>query len=56
LSLLKRAIVSTHIHVSAKHLWKYVSEFSDGRNMQHSHALMFDRLMVSISRQRAQDA
>src|SRR5438270_1095313 len=53
-SLLKRAIKGTHTHVSAKHLWKYVSEFSYRRNMRHSHALMFDHLLVSISRPRLQ--
>ena len=31
-SQLKRAIRGTHIHVSAKHLWKYVSEFTYRRN------------------------
>lgn len=50
----KKAIASTHIHVSAKHLWKYVSEFSYRRNMRHSHALMFDHLLVSVSRPRLQ--
>jgi transposase-like protein/DNA-directed RNA polymerase subunit RPC12/RpoP len=49
-SLLKRAIRDTHTHVSAKHLWKYVSEFSYRRNMRHSHWLMFDHLLVSVSR------
>ena len=51
-SLLKRAIKGTHTHVSAKHLWKYVSEFSYRRNMRHSHSLMFDHLLVSVSRPR----
>jgi len=52
----KKAIASTHIHVSAKHLWKYVAEFSYRRNMRHSHATMFDHLLVSVSRPRLQDA
>lgn len=52
----KKAIASTHIHVSAKHLWKYVSEFTYRRNMRHSHALMFDHLLVSVSRPRLADA
>jgi transposase len=52
----KKAIRSTHIHVSGKHLWKYVAEFSYRRNMRHSHALMFDHLLVSVSRPRLQDA
>jgi transposase len=49
-SLLKRAIRGTHTHVSPKHLWKYVCEFSYRRNMRHSHSLMFDHLLVSLSR------
>lgn len=55
-SLLKRAIAGTHTHVSAKHLWKYVAEFTYRRNMRHSHWLMFDHLLVSVSRPRLQDA
>lgn len=55
-SLLKRAIKGTHTHVSAKHLWKYVAEFTYSRNMRHSHWLMFDHLLVSVSRPRLQDA
>jgi transposase len=52
----KKAIASTHIHVSGKHLWKYVAEFSYRRNMRHSQATMFDHLLVSVSRPRLQDA
>jgi hypothetical protein len=55
-SLLKRAIKGTHTHVSGKHLWKYVAEFTYRRNMRHSHWLMFDHLLVSVSRPRLQDA
>lgn len=55
-SLLKRAIRGTHTHVSAKHLWKYVAEFTYRRNMRHSHWLMFDHLLVSVSRPHLQDA
>jgi len=46
---LKRSIRGTHIHVSAKHLWKYVSEFNYRRNMRHSHWAMFDRLIWTLS-------
>jgi len=53
---LKRSIRGTHVHVSAKHLWKYISEFSYRRNMRHSHALMFDHLMVSVSLPRLQES
>jgi len=48
-SQLKRSIRGTHVHVSSKHLWKYVSEFSYRRNMRHSHSAMFDRLLVSLA-------
>jgi transposase-like protein len=46
---LKRSIKGTHIHVSAKHLWKYVSEFSYRRNNRGSHYAMFRRLVFSLS-------
>lgn len=48
-SLLKRAIRGTHTHVSAKHLWKYVSEFSYRRNNRASHRDMFNRLVSAFS-------
>ncbi|MGQ0741894.1 MAG: IS1595 family transposase [Alphaproteobacteria bacterium] len=48
-SLLKRAIRGTHVHVSGKHLWKYVSEFSYRRNFRHCHATMFNRLVSAVS-------
>jgi len=46
---LKRSIRGTHVHVSAKHLWKYVSEFSYRRNFRASHHGMFNRLVASFS-------
>jgi transposase len=55
-SQLKRSIRGTHVHVSRKHLWKYVSEFSYRRNMRSSHRAMFDLLMVSLSLPRLADA
>ncbi|MDE2104693.1 MAG: IS1595 family transposase [Patescibacteria group bacterium] len=55
-SILKRSIKGTHVHVSPKHLWKYVSEFSYRRNMRHSHWLMFDHLLVSVSLPRLQES
>jgi transposase len=48
-SQLKRSIRGTHVHVSKKHLWKYVSEFSYRRNNRHSHRAMFDRMFCAIS-------
>ncbi len=48
-SQLKRSIRGTHVHVSGKHLWKYVGEFSYRRNMRHSHSAMFNRLVASFS-------
>jgi transposase-like protein len=53
---LKRSIRGTHIHVSGKHLWKYVSEFSYRRNYRESHRGMFDHLIASISLPRLADA
>jgi predicted RNA-binding Zn-ribbon protein involved in translation (DUF1610 family)/transposase-like protein len=52
---LKLSIRGTHVHVSAKHLWKYVSEFSYRRNMRHSHRAMFDRLVDAFSLPRLQE-
>ena len=48
-SLLKRAIRGTHVHISSKHAWKYVGEFTYRRNFRHSHRAMFDRLVASFS-------
>lgn len=53
---LKLSIRGTHVHVSGKHLWKYVCEFSYRRNMRHSHRAMFDRLVASFSLPRLRDA
>ena len=55
-SLLKRAIKGTHVHISAKHSWKYVSEFSYRRNMRHSHWSMFNLLVQAFALPRLQDA
>jgi transposase len=55
-SQLKRSIRGTHIHVSRKHLWKYVSEFSYRRNWRQSHRAMFDRLVSAFSLPRLRDA
>ncbi len=55
-SLLKRSIKGTHVHVSAKHLWKYVSEFSYRHNMRKSHSDMFNHLVSSFSLPRLQES
>ena len=47
---LKRGINGTHIHVSGKHLWKYLGEFEYRYNMRHAPHLMLDRMMVSFAR------
>jgi transposase len=46
---LKRSIRGTHVHVSHKHLWKYVSEFSYRRNYRDSHRGMFNLLVGAFS-------
>jgi len=48
-SLLKRAIKGTHVHISSKHAWKYIAEFSYRRNMRHSHRAMFNLLVHAFS-------
>lgn len=47
---LKRGINGTHIHVSGKHLPKYLGEFEYRWNMRQVPHLMLDRLMVSFVR------
>jgi transposase len=46
----KRGINGTHIHVSEKHLWKYLGEFEYRWNMRRRPHAMLDRLMVSFAR------
>ena len=48
--MLKRAINGTHIHVSGKHLSKYLGEFEYRWNMRAVPHLMLDRLMHSFAR------
>lgn len=55
-SLFKRAVKGTHVHISAKHSWKYVSEFSYRRNMRHSHSNMFNLLVEAFALPRLKDA
>ena len=47
-SQLKRSINGTHIHVSAKHLDKYLVEFEYRYNMRKSPEFMFSRLLLSF--------
>jgi transposase len=47
---LKRGINGTHIHVSSKHLPKYLGEFEYRHNMRHVPHLMISRLMTSFGR------
>ncbi len=47
---LKRGINGTHIHVSGKHLPKYLGEFEYRWNMRQVPHLMLDRMMVSFAR------
>ena len=47
-SQLKRSIKGTHIHVSKKHLAKYLGEFEYRYNMRANPSLMFDRLVLAF--------
>lgn len=47
---LKRGINGTHIHVSAKHLPKYLGEFEFRHNMRATPHLMLDRLLYGFCR------
>jgi len=49
-AMLKRGINGTYIHVSAKHLPKYLGEFEYRWNMRQVPHLMLDRLMFSFAR------
>ena len=48
-SQLKRGIIGTHLHVSAKHLPKYVGEFAFRYNNRKNPAGMFHRLIGNLS-------
>jgi ISXO2-like transposase domain len=48
-SLFQRAVKGTHVHISARHAWKYISEFSYRRNMRHSHWSMFNLLVEAFA-------
>jgi hypothetical protein len=55
-SQLKRSIKGTHVHVSTKHAWKYIAEFSYRRNMRHSHWAMFNLLIQAFSLPRLRES
>jgi transposase-like protein len=48
-SIVKRSIRGTHVHVSRKHLWKYLGEFEFRYNMRKQPGFMFARLLMSFS-------
>jgi len=45
-----------NVHISAKHAWKYISEFSYRRNMRHSHSGMFNLLVQAFALQRVRES
>ena len=47
---LKRSINGTHIHVSAKHLPKYLGEFESRHNRRHRPETMLSELMTAFQR------
>jgi transposase-like protein len=47
-AILKRSIRGTHVHVSGKHLPKYLGEFEYRYNMRKTPEIMFDRLLLSF--------
>ena len=47
-SRLKASILGTHVHVSKKHLSKYLGEFEYRYNMRKSPKWMFERLLGSF--------
>ena len=49
-SRLKNSIRGTHVHVSARHLPKYLVEFEYRFNMRHRPDAMFERLLLAFGR------
>ena len=47
---LKRGVAGTYIHVSQKHLDKYLSEFEYRFNLRKSPRAMFDALLLALPR------
>jgi len=47
-SHIKRSILGTHIHVSKKHMDKYLREFEYRYNMRDSQEIMFNDLLLSF--------
>ena len=54
-SMMKRSIRGTHVHVSAKHLPKYLVEFEYRWNMRGMQYFMMDRLLKAFCRVQARD-
>lgn len=48
-SLLKRAIKGTHVHVSKRHLARYLGEFEFRWNLKHDPAAMFPLLLKRLA-------
>ena len=48
-SLLKRSIHGTHVHVSRRHLTKYLAEFKFRWNLRHDPASMFPLLLKCLA-------
>lgn len=55
-SHLKRSIKGTHVHISTKHAWKYIAEFSYRRNMRYSHTGMFNLLVHAFALPRLRES
>ena len=47
-SPLKQSIRGTHVHVSGKHLWKYVKEFEYRYNFRSQPGRIFQELFASL--------
>jgi len=48
-SILKRSIRGTHVHVSRRHMAKYLAEFEFRWNLRHDPALMFPLLLRRLA-------
>jgi transposase len=47
--LFKNSVDSTHIHISAKHLDRYLGEFSFRSNFRQMRNAMFDLLVAALT-------
>ncbi len=48
-SRFKNSVRGTHVHISKRHMWKYVAEFNYRYNMRKQPAAIFDQMILAVS-------